>query len=83
MASQQQFHVILVKPSHYDGQGYVVQRVRSNSLAVFNGLALDCWHRTVLGEHVALTPDSTESDEMFEVPMAHSHTKPEHMSISK
>jgi radical SAM superfamily enzyme YgiQ (UPF0313 family) len=45
---------VLVKPSHYDDDGYVIQWLRSpipsNSLAVVNGLALDCARRKVLGD---------------------------------
>ena len=83
MGSRQQICVILVKPSHCVDQGYVVQRVRSNSLAVVNGLALDCRQHKVLCEHVALTLGSTGSDEMLEVLAAQAHTKPELVSISK
>ncbi|HYH09593.1 MAG TPA: radical SAM protein [Thermoanaerobaculia bacterium] len=52
------FALILVKPSHYDDDGYVIQWFRSaipsNSLAALYGLALDCRERKVLGENVAL-----------------------------
>ena len=48
--------MILVKPSHYDDDGYVIQWFRSsipsNTLATMNGLALDCQRRQVLGENV-------------------------------
>jgi radical SAM superfamily enzyme YgiQ (UPF0313 family) len=50
------FHLVLIKPSHYDTRGYVIQWVRStmpsNSLAILYGLALDCSRRSVLGEDV-------------------------------
>jgi hypothetical protein len=50
----QRFCLILVKPSHYDDDGYVIQWFRSaipsNSLAALYGLALDCAQRRVLGE---------------------------------
>ena len=40
------FHLFLIKPSHYDDDGYVIQWVRSsipaNTLAAMYGLALDC-----------------------------------------
>ena len=43
----------MIKPSHYDDDGYVIQWVRSaipsNSLAVIYGIALDCAARRVLG----------------------------------
>jgi hypothetical protein len=47
------FKLFLIKPSHYDDDGYVIQWVRSpipsNSLASLYGLALDCAERQVLG----------------------------------
>ena len=46
----------MIKPSHYDDDGYVIQWVRSevpsNSLAVLYGLALDCRARRILGDAV-------------------------------
>jgi radical SAM superfamily enzyme YgiQ (UPF0313 family) len=57
-ASAKRFRLILVKPSHYDDDGYVIQWVRSaipsNSLAALYGLARDCAERKVLGEDVIL-----------------------------
>ncbi|MEZ5827637.1 MAG: radical SAM protein [Hyphomicrobiales bacterium] len=50
------FHLILIKPSHYDDDGYPIQWLRtvspSNSLACLNGLAEDCRRHKVLGEAV-------------------------------
>jgi radical SAM superfamily enzyme YgiQ (UPF0313 family) len=55
----------LIKPSHYDDDGYVIQWLRSglpsNTLAVLNGLALDCHQRRVLGDDVVI--DITAYDE--------------------
>jgi hypothetical protein len=52
------FCLVLIKPSHYDDEGYVIQWFRSsipsNSLAVLYGLALDCAERKVLGADVEL-----------------------------
>src|SRR5213078_1591251 len=52
------FCLILVKPSHYDDDGYVIQWFRStipsNSLAAVFGLARDCAQRHVLGEDVEI-----------------------------
>src|ERR1700746_3761096 len=52
------FHLFLIKPSHYDDDGYVIQWARSsipaNTLATLNGLALDCAGRRVLGEDVEI-----------------------------
>ncbi len=50
------FNLFLIKPSHYDNDGYVIQWWRSaipaNTLAAMNGLALDCAERRVLGDDV-------------------------------
>lgn len=50
------FRLILIKPSHYDDDGYVIQWWRSwipsNSLAALYGLARDCAQRRVLGDDV-------------------------------
>jgi radical SAM superfamily enzyme YgiQ (UPF0313 family) len=52
------FCLILVKPSHYDDDGYVIQWLRStipsNSLAALYGLARDCQQRRILGENVEI-----------------------------
>lgn len=50
------FELFLIKPSHYDSDGYVIQWLRSsipsNTLAVLNGLAMDCAERKVLGDNI-------------------------------
>src|ERR1700754_2736737 len=50
------FCLILIKPSHYDDDGYVIQWLRSaipsNTLAVLYGLARDCSERLILGADV-------------------------------
>ncbi len=50
----QKFLLYLIKPSHYDDDGYVIQWMRSaipsNSLAVLYGLAAECRDRGVLGD---------------------------------
>jgi hypothetical protein len=52
------FQLILIKPSHYDDNGYVIRwwraTIPSNSLAAIYGLAADCTERQVLGAHVAI-----------------------------
>jgi hypothetical protein len=52
------FCLLLVKPSHYDDDGYVIQwhrsAIPSNSLAALYGLARECADRRVLGEDVEL-----------------------------
>ena len=50
------FLLYLIKPSHYDDDGYVIQWLRSavpsNTLATLNGLFLDCIGRRALGPNV-------------------------------
>jgi radical SAM superfamily enzyme YgiQ (UPF0313 family) len=64
--SPEPFHLVLIKPSHYDDDGYVIQWLRSampsNTLAVLHSLALDCEQRRVLGDHVQIR--ITACDEM-------------------
>src|SRR5258708_7746814 len=52
------FCLVLIKPSHYDDDGYVIQWLRSaipsNSLAVLCGLAEECAELKVLGEDTAI-----------------------------
>ena len=58
MTSPNTFKLVLIKPSRYDDDGYVIQWMRSyipsNTLAVLNGLALDCAARKILGEEVEI-----------------------------
>ena len=62
MSPAKTFLLVLIKPSHYDGNGYVIQWVRSaipsNTLAVLNGLALDSARRKVLGDSVTIEIDT-------------------------
>src|SRR5947208_4325265 len=62
---QRRFQLILIKPSHYDDDGYVIQWFRSimpsNSLAALYGLAIDAAGRQVLGPDIAI--DVTPVDE--------------------
>ena len=55
---KRRFSLVLIKPSHYDDDGYVIQWLRSaipsNSLAVLYGLALECAEHKVLGNDVEL-----------------------------
>jgi radical SAM superfamily enzyme YgiQ (UPF0313 family) len=54
LQNTREFCLVLVKPSHYDDDGYVIQWFRSaipsNSLAALYGLAKDCAARSVLGD---------------------------------
>src|SRR3954454_25322507 len=61
---QRRFQLILIKPSHYDEQGYVIQWafswLMSNTLAVLRGLAIDIPERQVLGPNVAIDPPTID-----------------------
>ena len=56
--TKRRFQFVLIKPSHYDADGYVVQWVRSsipaNSLACLYALAQDAAQRNALGADVAI-----------------------------
>jgi radical SAM superfamily enzyme YgiQ (UPF0313 family) len=53
MKMNKSFRLVLIKPSHYDDDGYVIRWWRgglpSNSLACLYGIALECRGRQVLG----------------------------------
>jgi hypothetical protein len=57
-ARERPFHLVMIKPSHYDDDGYPIQWVRSaipsNTLACLNGLAEDARARNVLGPDVEI-----------------------------
>ncbi|HKA70409.1 MAG TPA: radical SAM protein, partial [Xanthobacteraceae bacterium] len=59
------FRITLIKPSHYDDNGYVVRAFRSsmpaNSLATVYALVMDGANRQVLGPDTAI--DLTAIDE--------------------
>jgi hypothetical protein len=56
--SNRRFQLVLIKPSHYDDDGYVVQwwrsAIPSNSLAVVYALSADAARRHVLGRDTAI-----------------------------
>jgi radical SAM superfamily enzyme YgiQ (UPF0313 family) len=56
------FHVDIIKPSHYDKDGYVIQWWRawipSNSMACIHAIADDCARRQVLGQDVTIEVDA-------------------------
>src|SRR6201987_3309917 len=60
------FRLVLIKPSHYDNDGYVIRWWRgglpSNSLACLYGIALDCCHRQVLGSDYDIAIEAIGED---------------------
>jgi len=63
--TSRRFKAVLIKPSHYDDEGYVIQwgrsSIPSNSLAALYGLIRDCAERKVLGDDIEI--DVTPYDE--------------------
>ena len=58
------FRLVLIKPSHYDNDGYVIRWWRgglpSNSLACLYGIAEDCRERKVLGANYDIDIDAID-----------------------
>jgi hypothetical protein len=63
-ATRRRFELVLIKPSHYDDDGYVIQwrrsSIPSNTLAALYGLASDVADRRVLGEDVEIAITSID-----------------------
>jgi hypothetical protein len=61
-SARRKFLLVLIKPSHYDDDGYVIQWrkawIPSNSLAALYGLALDLIERKALGEEIEIDLDA-------------------------
>ena len=61
---KKRFLLYLIKPSHYDDDGYVIQWLRSsipsNSLASLYGLAVDCRDRKVLGDDIEIEIEAVD-----------------------
>jgi radical SAM superfamily enzyme YgiQ (UPF0313 family) len=70
------FRLILVKPSHYDDDGYVIQwaksSIPSNTLAAIYGLARDCAERRVLGDDVEIAVEAYDE--------TNTRIRPEHLA---
>ena len=68
-----QFLLVLIKPSHYGEDGYVIRWLRttipSNSLAAVYGIAADCAERRVLGPDVDIEIDAfDETNTRIDIP---------------
>ena len=76
-SSKQVFHLLIVKPTRYDDEGYPIQWVRStipsNSLACLNGIALDAAARQILGDDVEIRVTAfDEACDVIDIPTLHS-----------
>jgi hypothetical protein len=62
--AKRRFQLVLVKPSHFDDDGYVIRwrraMIPSNSLAAVYGIAADCAERQVLGPDVAIDIEAVD-----------------------
>src|SRR6266436_5777316 len=60
--AKRRFTIVLIKPSHYDRDGYVIQwwrsTIPSNSLASVYGLLMECAHDKALGPDVDIDVDA-------------------------
>jgi radical SAM superfamily enzyme YgiQ (UPF0313 family) len=73
MAAKPRFQLLLVKPSHYDDDGYVIRwwraMIPSNSLAAVYGIAADCADRQVLGSDIGIDIEAIdETNTRIDVP---------------
>jgi len=73
MTPKRRFQLVLIKPSHYGDDGYVIRWWRalipSNSLAAVYGIAADCAERQVLGPDVAIDIETIdETNARIDVP---------------
>jgi radical SAM superfamily enzyme len=73
VTEKRRFQCILIKPSHYDDDGYVIRwwraMIPSNSLAALYGIAADCAERRVLGSDVAIDIEAIdEANARVDVP---------------
>lgn len=68
IAPRRRFQLVLIKPSHYDDDGYVIRWWRamtpSNSLASVYGIAADCAERQVLGPDVDFDIEAIDETNM-------------------
>jgi radical SAM superfamily enzyme YgiQ (UPF0313 family) len=72
-ALKRRFQLILIKPSHYDDDGYVIRwwraMIPSNSLAALFGLAADSANRQILGSDTAIDIEAIdETNTRVDVP---------------
>ena len=71
--TRRRFRVALIKPSHYDDDGYVIRwwraMIPANSLACLYGIAADCAERNVLGSDIAIEIEAVdETNTRIDIP---------------
>src|SRR5438128_956614 len=64
LAPKRRFQLVLIKPSHYGEDGYVIRwwraTIPSNSLASVYGIAQECQTRRVLGPDVEIDMEAID-----------------------
>src|SRR5260370_36663584 len=79
------FRLVLIKPSHYDDDGYVIRwwraMIPSNSLAAVYAIATDCAERLLLGPAVALDHQAIGGTKTPDHRLAHPAPLPAHCKI--
>ena len=77
-AKRSTFQLVLIKPTHYDDDGYPITWLRShipsNTLAALYGLAEDCRKRQVLGPDVDIVSQPMTRPTRASAPIASSPT---------
>jgi len=73
VAATRRFQLVLIKPSHYDDEGYVIRwwraMIPSNSLATVYSIAADCAEREVLGPDTAIDIEAIdETNTRIDIP---------------
>src|SRR5271165_1442140 len=71
--AKRKFTIVLIKPSHYDDDGYVIQwrrsTIPSNSLASVHGLLAECAEERVLGSEVDIEIEAyDECNTIIDIP---------------
>ena len=71
--AKRRFTIVLIKPSHYDDDGYVIQwrrsTIPSNSLASVHGLLAECGEERVLGPDVDIEIEAyDECNTIIDIP---------------
>src|SRR5271163_2102585 len=71
--AKRRFTIVLIKPSHYDNDGYVIQwrrsTIPSNSLASLYGLLAECAEERVLGADMDIELESfDECNTVIDIP---------------
>jgi Radical SAM superfamily len=71
--AKRRFQLVLIKPSHYDDDGYVIRWWRamtpSNSLAAVYGISADCAERRVLGPDIDIEIEAIdETNTRIDIP---------------